>query len=292
MENEENLAELKENLQNFRSVDQLLKISCIVPADDCGKAIEQNIQMALLLKRCLEAVKPLCDLIQKTVSDSFENARELLSATIFNEMIAKIDKVMQQDIHKNRLAQKHFQHLFAVKAKENETIDFLRKLYTEATDKIREYVAELTEQTSLPIRLIHSTKLGHHLYMKNPNDLSLPEEFNVIFKKGNNVYLSTARLLALNDTTRMISFDIIRMSNTIFCDTLINIASDIDAIHYLIGIIIELDLVQSLSMASMQESYCCPTFGRVMKIENAYHPMLNSARNKDDVVTNNVVSLN
>lgn len=290
MEKQEVLAELQENLQNFRSVDQLLKISCIVPAADCEKAIEQNIQKALLLKRCLESVKPLCAVIQKTVSDSFENSRQLLSATIFSEMIAKIDEVVQPDIHKNRMAQKHFQHLFAVKAKVNETIDFLRKLYTETTDKIRDYVAELTEETQLPIRLIHSTKLGHHLYIKNPIDTTIPEGFNIIYKKGNNVYLTTAQLLALNDTTKAIAMDVIRMSNAIFCDVLINIASGIDAIHFLIGIIIDLDLVQSLTVTSMQENVCCPTIGRVMKIEDAYHPMLSSARNNNEIVTNNVVS--
>ena len=291
MENEEIFLALKENLQNFRSIDQLLKISCIVPADNYEKAIEQNIQMALLLKQCLEAVKPLCDVIQSTVSESFEEIRQLLSAIIFTEIIKKIDEVVQPDIHKNRLAQKHFQHLFAVRANVNETIDFLRKLYTETTDKIREYLTELTEQCQLPLKLIYSSKLGHHLYMKNPNNVNIPEYLNVIYRKGSNVYITTSQLEALNCTTKMIASDVIRMSNAILCDMLVGIASEIDAIHYLIGTIIDLDLVQSLTETSNVENYCCPSFGRVMRIEDASHPMLDSSRNKDDVITNNVVSL-
>lgn len=290
IEMEEVWLTLKENLQSFRSIDQLLKISCIVPADDCDKAIEQNIQTALLLKQCLEAVEPLGELMKSTVSESFEEIRQFLSVPIFTEIIGKIDEVVQPDIHKNRLAQKHFQHLFAVRANVNETIDFLRKLYTETTDKIREYITELAEQCRLPIKLIHSTKLGHHLYLKNPNNVNIPEDLNVIYRKGNNVYITTSQLQALNGTTRMIASDVIRMSNAILCDMLIGIASEIDVIHYLIGIVIDLDLVQSLAEASNVENYCCPSFGKVMRIEDASHPMLNSSRNKDAVITNNVVS--
>lgn len=290
MEKEELLSALKENLQNFRSIDQLLKISCIVPASDCEKAIEQNIQMAILLKRCLEAVKPFCELMQSTVSESFEDIRQLLSTPIFAEIVEKIDEVVQPDIHKNRLAQKVFQNLFAVRANTNKTIDFLRKLYTETTDKIREYVNQLVDQFQLPLKLIHSTKLGHHLYMKNPNNVNIAEEFNVIYRKGNNAYMTTSQLQALNSTTKLIATDVIRMSNSILCDMLIGIASEIDAIHYLIGVVIDLDLVQSLTEASNVENYCCPSFGRVMRIEDGSHPMLISSRNKDTIITNNVVS--
>lgn len=290
MENEELLIALKENLQYFRNIDQLLKISCIVPADECDKALEQNIQMAVLLKQCLEAVKPLGQLMQSAVSESFEENCQILSATIYTEIIEGIDQVIQPDIHKNRLAQKHFRHLFAVRANVNETIDFLRKLYTENTGKISEYVNEITEQWQLPLKLIHSTKLGHHLYLKSPININLPEDLTIIYRKGNNVYMTTSQLQVLNGRTTSIASDVIRMSNSILCDMLVGIASEIDAIHYLIGTVIDLDLVQSLTDASKAEKYCCPAFGRVMRITEASHPMLESTRNRDVVVTNNVVS--
>lgn len=236
IENEVVQESLKRNLQNFRSVDQLLKISCIVPADDHVKAIETNIQMALLLKNCLEGVKPLSELMLNTVSESFEEIRQLLNASVFNEIIEKIDEVVQPNIHNNRLAQKHFQHLFAVKAKVNDTIDFLRKLYTENVDSIQEYVAELTEKHKLPLKLIHSTKLGHHLYMKNAQKLELPQEFDVIYQKGQNVYLTTSQLLVQNEKTKLVGSDLIRISNTIICDMLIAFASEIDALHHLVSL--------------------------------------------------------
>lgn len=291
LENEELLQQLKENLRNFRSVDQLLKISYVVPANDCEKAIETNINMALLLKFCLEAVKPLANLIQRTVSESFEESRQLLSVPVFSEIIEKINEVVQPDIHKNRMAQKHFLRLFAVRGNVNETIDFLRRLYTESADKIRDYVADLSETSHLPLKLIHSTKLGHHLNMKNPNNLELGEEFIVIYRKSANVYMTTSRLLSLNESTNSIGLDIIRMSNTILCDMLLGVANEIDVIHHLVGVVIDIDLVQSLTEASNKEGYCCPSFGRAMRVEAAFHPMLESARNKETPVTNNVVSL-
>lgn len=226
IENGKLQTDLKEKLQTFKSVDQLLKISCVVPVEDCSKAIETNIQMAILLKQCLEGVKSLAETVQETISESFEEARILLSSPVFDEIIARVDTVLQPDIHKNRLAQKHFQHLFAVKAYVDNTIDSLRKLYSEATDSIRVYVAELTEQSQLPVKLIHSTKLGHHLYMKNPNELILPEEFNMIYRKGTSIYTTTAQLISLNDRTRTIGSEIIQLSNIILCNLLFGIFSN------------------------------------------------------------------
>lgn len=291
MENEEVTGALKENLENFRSVDQLLKISCIVPAADYTKALETNIQMAVQLKSCLEAIKPLSDVMKNTVSESFLETRQLLDASVYKEIIDQIDNIVQPDIHHNRLAQKHFLHLYTVRAGVNETIDYLRRLYTEATGKIHEYVTELTEEHKLPLKLIYSSKLGHHLYIKNPHDLQLPEVFETICRKGQNLYLTTAQLLAHNETTRLISSNIIRMSNSIICDLLLSFASHIDAIHHLIGIVIDLDVVQSLTEVSSQETYCCPSFSRIMRIESAYHPMLEETKCKDSVITNNVVRL-
>lgn len=296
MENGELMESLKESINNFRSVDQLLKISCIVPADDCKKAIETNIQMSVLLKTCLEGVKPLCDVLTGLVSDSYESTRQVLSATVIAEIIEKIDGTVQPDIHKNRLAQKHFQHLFAVKANVDTTVDFLRTEYKETADEIRDYVTKITEESQLPIKLIFSTKLGHHLYMKCPPtcaDVELPESFQVIQRKTNNIYLTTSQLMAFNEKTRVIASDIIQLSNSIVCDMLIQIASEVDAIAVLIGTIIDLDLVQSMTEVAKQRSYCCPTFSKVMQIEEAYHPMLEYTKNIDSaqsIITNNVVS--
>jgi DNA mismatch repair protein MSH4 len=93
IESEHLVLSLKECLQRFRSVDRLLKISCITPANDIEKAIETNIQLALMLKQCLEAVNPLHEIIQNSVSESFE--------PIFSEIINEINKVLQADIHES-----------------------------------------------------------------------------------------------------------------------------------------------------------------------------------------------
>lgn len=253
MESQDILFELRENLQKFRSVDQLLKISCVVPVDNGEKAMETNIAMAILLKQSLESIEPLSNVLQTTASESFEESRQLLSNPVFKTIIGKINEIVQPDIHKNRLAQKHLLHLYAVRGNVNESIDYLRKLYNEESVKIHEYVEELTNQSQLPFKLIHSSKLGHHLYLKNPNDLILPEEdFNVIYRRGKNVYMTTPLLLTLNERSKAISLDIIRMSNTIFCDMLFGIAKEIDDIHYLITIIIDLDIVQSLTVSGLQ----------------------------------------
>lgn len=74
------------------------------------------------------------------------------------------------------------------------------------------------------------------------------------------------------------------------CSTLLEIAKEIDVIYHLIGIIIDLDIVQSLAEISNQESYCCPKFTRVLRLEDAFHPMLTLYQNEVDVVKNNVIA--
>jgi DNA mismatch repair protein MSH4 len=288
IESEHLVLSLKECLQRFRSVDRLLKISCITPANDIEKAIETNIQLALMLKQCLEAVNPLHEIIQNSVS---EPIRALLAAPIFSDIINEINKVLQPDIHMNRLAQKHFLNLYAVKSGFNESIDYLRKFYSDQTDEIRKYSENLIEKVALPMKLIYSLKLGYHFQFKTPDpSLPFPVELNVIHRKGSNVYLNTPEMLCLNNTTKTLAFDIIKISNSIICDLLIRIAKEIDVIHHLISVIIDLDIVQSLAEVSSKKSFSCPSFGKITRIENAFHPMLEISKNGGNVIDNNIVS--
>lgn len=73
------------------------------------------------------------------------------------------------------------------------------------------------------------------------------------------------------------------------CDMLLEIAQEIDAIYNLTGIIIDLDIIQSLTEVSEQNEFCCPSFSRILKIEEGYHPLLVHKRNKTSVIKNNVV---
>ena len=67
---------------NFSNVDRLLKISYIVPVDDCEQAIQTNIQTALLLKNCLESIKPLIVLLDSTISECFIDIKNVINFSI------------------------------------------------------------------------------------------------------------------------------------------------------------------------------------------------------------------
>jgi DNA mismatch repair protein MSH4 len=113
----------------------------------------------------------------------------------------------------------------------------------------------------------------------------------VIYRKGNNAFLTTAQLIILNDKTKLLGNDIIRLSNTILCDMLLTFAKEIDVIYHLIATIIDLDIIQSLADVSCEENFCCPTFNRVLRLEDAYHPLLKFSReNECEVVKNNVIA--
>lgn len=204
MKNEALQTEIKENLQKFRNVETLLKISCITSMNDQRQALQTNIHLAILLKNVLEAVKPLALIVSNMASEHFEEARQLLSSPIFGEIIAKIDQIIQPNIHENRLTQKHFQYLYAVRAGFHETIDFLRHIYTETVDKIREYIASITQTSALPIKMLFTCKLGYHLLLKNSILTKFPTNFELICRKGQNAYLTTAALIVFNDKIHLI----------------------------------------------------------------------------------------
>lgn len=70
---------------NFSNVDRLLKISYIVPADDCEQAIQTNIQTSLLLKNCLESIKPLIVVLDSTISECFSEMKNVISFSTLNK---------------------------------------------------------------------------------------------------------------------------------------------------------------------------------------------------------------
>lgn len=71
---------------------------------------------------------------------------------------------------------------------------------------------------------------------------------------------------------------------------LIEIAQEIDVIYHLIGIIIELDIIQSLAEVSETHELTCPSFGKIMRVNEAYHPLLDFKRDKTTVIKNSVVA--
>jgi DNA mismatch repair protein MSH4 len=83
---------------------------------------------------------------------------------------------------------------------------------------------------------------------------------------------------------------LIRISNKLLNDILLESAKEIDVIYHLIGVIIDLDIAQSLAEIAKVEEFCRPTFTRVLRLEDAYHPMLQGGCNKVNVIKNNVIA--
>ncbi|KAG5683991.1 hypothetical protein PVAND_013244 [Polypedilum vanderplanki] len=290
IENETLQTEMKEILQKFKSAESLLKVSCISADNDPQKALQFNIHLALLMKNILEAVNPLALVVSKLVSEAFEDARRVLSSKIFGDILKQLDTVIQPNIHENRLAQKQFQYIYAVKTGVNQTVDFLRQLYSETVDEIRIHIANVTEISGIPAKMIFTPKLGYHLLLKDANLVTPPANFELIHRKGNNTYLTTPRLMAMNDKIRLIEIDLMRLSSSLIYEMLLDIAKEIDAIYCLIGVIIEMDIAQSLAEVAMQENYCCPVFSKIMRLEDAYHPVLQSSHRNIDIIKNNVIA--
>lgn len=87
---------------------------------------------------------------------------------------------MQPDVSQSKLARKHFQYLYSIKSGLNETIDFLRQVYSEVIDKIRECVSNLQTELNVSLQMSHSAKIGYHILLKNPNHLPVPKELTEV----------------------------------------------------------------------------------------------------------------
>lgn len=77
IENKEVLTLLKESLTPFNNIDRVLKISYIVPQDDCEKSMELNIQAAFLLKSVMIAIGPLMEACEATHSLIFVDMKDV-----------------------------------------------------------------------------------------------------------------------------------------------------------------------------------------------------------------------
>lgn len=78
----------------------------------------------------------------------------------------------------------------------------------------------------------------------------------------------------------------------IISNLFMKLQGEIDSIYALTGLISELDIIQSLTIVSKAEGYCCPTFGDELRIVDAVHPFLGYSQTKPVCVPNNIVCNN
>lgn len=118
------------------NIDQILTLSTVLPKEN-DQPSERQLNYLLLLNTFLNAILPLCDLLENVDNKIFKDLVAVLKDTGFEELKELIDKVINDDIQPRRNQQCNInQRCFAVKSGINKILDLLRKCYSERVNDV------------------------------------------------------------------------------------------------------------------------------------------------------------
>ncbi|XP_058838742.1 mutS protein homolog 4-like [Topomyia yanbarensis] len=277
-------------LRNLVDIGGLMKLSVDV---DNLKTTKQNmihvLNQASTLRNALQCIPTLEALLQPVESSILVDVKKVLQNQTYKRLLTKICTVL--DSGDCSLQTPDYHRLFLVKSGVSSTLDVLRGLYTEVIDDIREYVAELTREHRLLLKMSFTKALGFHIQVSvKETDTSIPSIFKILGRSGQRFSLTTAQLQALNERVNGTIREIETVSYATIKQLIDCIREDVNSVYTLVAHITDLDVLQSLAVVSQDRDYCRPSFGRTTKIVAARHPLLESYGENEKIVKNNIIA--
>lgn len=162
-------------LKHFYNVDRLLRLSYIVSQDDNIRAAEIMINLALLLKTCLENINSLQFALENIESPVLIEMRETLKDPRYSFLLEQINTILSSEAEHCTGNALYFQRLFTVKSNVNELLDLTRKFYQNWIDKMNDTVKEMSKNIDMPMKLIYAKTRGFHIQMSIPKDKEAPK---------------------------------------------------------------------------------------------------------------------
>lgn len=166
------------------------------------------------LKVVLENVPWLREILASTESPTFQDLYESLKDERYEYLLEKISEVL--DTNNTMGCTKWFSRLYSVKPEINEILDAARTVYSNLIDKINETINRLATEYDLPVRMMYNMNWGFHMQLSlrqnNFNEV-LPDVFEVLSKRGEKYFLTTAILKKTNHELKDIIDEIQIMSN-------------------------------------------------------------------------------
>lgn len=141
------------------------------------------INLALLLKMCLENISPLQVALTNVESPVLVEMREALKDPRYSFLLEQINTILSSDAEHCTGNALYFQRLFTVKSNVNELLDLTRNIYLNWMDKMNAMVKELIKKFELPMKLIYAKNRGFHMQISLPKDREAPQmsdEFEIV----------------------------------------------------------------------------------------------------------------
>ncbi|XP_055528058.1 mutS protein homolog 4-like [Wyeomyia smithii] len=278
-------------LRDLVDIGGLMRLSVDV---DNLKTTKQNtihvLNQASTLRNALKYVPELNSLLAPTESSVLRGIRQSLENTVYYSLSEKIWTVLTSSESVSPTAD--YNRLFLVKSGVSSTLDALRGLYSEMIDEIREYVAVLSRDNNMALKMSCNKSYGFHIQVnqKPTENGCLPRTFRVLKQAGQRLSLTTGHLQVLNERVNGIIVEIETVSYCIIKELIEEIRLEVDLVYRLVSHVTVLDILQSLTVASQTDNYCRPCFGRSTKVVAARHPLLESYAENVKVIKNNIIA--
>ncbi|XP_053690490.1 mutS protein homolog 4-like [Sabethes cyaneus] len=278
-------------LRDLVDIGGLMRLSVDV---DVLKTTKQNtihvLNQACTLRSALRCVPELNLLLTPTESTVLKVIRQALSSPVYQLLSNKIGTVLTSGESVSSTADCH--RLFLVKSGVCSTLDVLRGLYSEMIDEIREYIAVLSRDYSIPLKMSYSRSHGFHIQtnLKQNGNAPPPNTFRVLNRAGQRFSLTTGHLQVLNERVNGIIGEIETVSYVTIKELIEEIRLEVDHVYILVAHVTDLDLLQALTVVSQTNNYCRPTFGRSTKVVAARHPLLEAYGENEKVIKNNIIA--
>ncbi|CAG9831152.1 unnamed protein product [Diabrotica balteata] len=281
MKNPELLPSVQIMLQKLSNVDALLNVGTLIP-DDPQKCSVRQLNYIINLNSIIDLINPLKELLSDLKQSFFVRLKRTLDDSAFKEIKTMVQEVVNDYVQPTKSQTMLQQRCFAIKPGVNELLDVVRKVFTERLNDMKDYVEELSDKYNLPLTLGNNQKKGYHIVLnlnkskrKDLKNSDLPNEFIEINRSSNYFTMKTPELVNISTRVDDIMEDILKMSNVIVYNMVLNIKDHIYVFHTFCEEIAQLDVYQSLAQTSLENHYIRPRFGEYTEIKLGQHPLLN-----------------
>ena len=284
---------LKSLISRFPDIDTVLSL-CVKRSEINLKPgqIDAKIDRMIALKQVLELLSPLSEVLASSSSRFCKEANSLLSkhvktSTLLLEMMHLV-LVEDATVIKGHGAIK-FSRALAVKPDVNGLLDIARTTFCEYVEFLETYVADLSEQYQIPLKVQWNSNRGFYIQISKggPGSVEeLPEEFLRVQKSKSGITFVTQEFSVKDRLVKNTLQEISIMSNAVLDELLVEVREYIGFLFKLSETISMLDMLASLATVSMSHNFTKPEFGDSFAIKQGRHPILDTMA--VDIVPNDI----